>query len=368
MTETSLIVRDGGGALRDILSHEGALEPLLAAFGEAEASPDANTLLARLKAVETSLASLITLYGEVGANPTANTVLERLKAVQTSVAAASIALGEVQASPTTNTVLDRLKAVQTSVAQAVTALGEVQASPTTNTVLDRLKTIHADLIATGSAAQQVQGAQASGATLSVNPMAMGGKVQTSAGALTIDTLTPLLLTTLGDLRINAVSLGTAADAANNTSIAYFREPGGTSRPLATTIMGFNGSSHDRIRADVGGIVTQPHAFASARWQAAGVSGGITNTTDVVLMAAGGASVRNYLTAIQYINTSATASEIVVKDGSTVVWRGVAPANMSAMQSVVFPGGLRGTANTAMNVAMSTTATATVVSAQGFQGA
>jgi hypothetical protein len=47
-------------------------------------------------------------------------------------------IGEVQASPTANTVLDRLKALLTGLSALV---GEVQASPTANTVLDRLKTL-----------------------------------------------------------------------------------------------------------------------------------------------------------------------------------------------------------------------------------
>lgn len=62
-----------------------------------------------------------------------------------------------------------------------------------------------------------------------------------------------------------------------------------------------------------------------------------------------------------------ASEIVVKDGSTVIWRGDAPALMTSPAGVLFAVPLEGTANTALNVAMITTATTTRVSAQGFTG-
>ena len=124
---------------------------------------------------------------------------------------------------------------------------------------------------------------------------------------------------------------------------------------------------DRMPGNGSGVVTQPYAITSSRWQYAGVTGGLTDTSDAVLAAAAGASLRNYVAAIQYQNTSAVESEIVVKDGSTVIWRGVAPATMTAPASVTFPVPLKGTANTAMNVAMITTATATRVSAQGFTG-
>jgi hypothetical protein len=118
----------------------------------------------------------------------------------------------------------------------------------------------------------------------------------------------------------------------------------------------------------GPVITDPHAAAASRWQYAGVTGGITNTSDVALAAAAGSGVRNYLTGIQFKNTSATASEIVVKDGSTVIWRGHAGASMAQMECITFPVPLKGTANTALNVAMITTATATIVSAQGFTAA
>jgi hypothetical protein len=111
------------------------------------------------------------------------------------------------------------------------------------------------------------------------------------------------------------------------------------------------------------------AITPTAWSFAGVTGGIVNTTDVVLKAAGAAGVKNYLTGIQFANSAAVASEIVVKDGaSTVLWRGYVPASTAATVAVSFDPPLVGTAATALNVAMITTATATRVSAQGFTGA
>jgi hypothetical protein len=112
-------------------------------------------------------------------------------------------------------------------------------------------------------------------------------------------------------------------------------------------------------------LTQPFVVPASRWQYAGATGGIVNTTAVALNAAAGAGIRTYVAAIQYFNSAAVASEIEIRDGSTVIWRGFVPASMTVPVQVVFPVPLRGTANTAMNVALGTTATATRVSAQGY---
>lgn len=104
------------------------------------------------------------------------------------------------------------------------------------------------------------------------------------------------------------------------------------------------------------------------WQYAGATGGITTTADTAISAAPtGSGARNYLASIQFKNTSAVASEIVIKDGSTIIWRGHVSASMTAIQTVSFLPPLRTSANTAMNVALITTGTATIVSAQGYTG-
>lgn len=122
----------------------------------------------------------------------------------------------------------------------------------------------------------------------------------------------------------------------------------------------------KVAADAGGLIVQ-RAAPAAFWNYAGLTGGIINTTDVGVKAAAGAGVRNYLAGLQFKNTSAVASEIVIKDGSTVIWRGHAGASMTAMEVVTFDPPLRGSANAALNVTLLTTATATIVSAQGYTG-
>lgn len=115
-------------------------------------------------------------------------------------------------------------------------------------------------------------------------------------------------------------------------------------------------------------LSQPYALPASRWQYAGATGGITNTTAVALNAAAGAGLRNYVVACQFFNSAAVASEIEIRDNVTVIWRGYVAASMVTPELVIFPLPLRGTANTAMNVAMGTTATATRVSCQGFTSA
>lgn len=101
------------------------------------------------------------------------------------------------------------------------------------------------------------------------------------------------------------------------------------------------------------------------WSYAAASGGIVNTTDAVLKAAT-AGQRTHLCSLQIKNTHATvATEIVVKDGSTVIWRGYAPAVMLTSDCIVFETPLVGTANTALNVAAITTGAAVYVNAQGY---
>jgi hypothetical protein len=112
-------------------------------------------------------------------------------------------------------------------------------------------------------------------------------------------------------------------------------------------------------------ITRLNSIPENEWQYAAASGGITNTSDNVLIAAAGAGIKNYLTGLSVANASATATEIVVKDGSTVIWRGYLAAN-AALNKISFQTALQSTANTALNVACITTGTQTYVNAQGYK--
>ncbi|WBV43523.1 hypothetical protein [Pseudoroseomonas cervicalis] len=113
-------------------------------------------------------------------------------------------------------------------------------------------------------------------------------------------------------------------------------------------------------------MTKPYAIPEADWQYAAAAGGITTSTDVVLKAAAAAGIRNYVTSIDIRNAHATvATEVVIKDGATVIWRQLLPAAMLAPVEITFPTPLKGSAATALNLACVTTGAQVYVNAQGF---
>ena len=117
----------------------------------------------------------------------------------------------------------------------------------------------------------------------------------------------------------------------------------------------------------GSLIAKPYAAPELDWQFA-CTAPIANTSDVVLKAAAGASVRNYITGIQIVNSSATiATEVVVKDGATVIWRGYVGIGTTLNSSVgiIFQTPLKSTANTALNFACITTASSVYVNSQGY---
>lgn len=105
------------------------------------------------------------------------------------------------------------------------------------------------------------------------------------------------------------------------------------------------------------------ASATATWSYAAASSGITNTSDVVLQAAAGVGNSVYLDNLQVINGAAgAATEVVVKDGSTVIWREY--FDPGAGIAVKFDPPLFTTTNTALNAAAITTAGKVYINAQG----
>jgi hypothetical protein len=136
----------------------------------------------------------------------------------------------------------------------------------------------------------------------------------------------------------------------------------TSQNTAVT----NDQTVDLIATTQGALTTKPYAIPESDWQAPLTP--ITTNTSTQVRAAAGAAVRNFVTAIQFINIAAVASEIQVLDGSTIIWRGYAPASMNRMECIEFPTPLKGSVNTAVNVLLVTTGTNTYFNAQGYVGA
>jgi hypothetical protein len=114
---------------------------------------------------------------------------------------------------------------------------------------------------------------------------------------------------------------------------------------------------------VGAQIVFPFAIPELSWQA--TTAAITGTADTLLVAAAGASVRNYLNFLAIINTSATATVVQVKDGTTVIASFFAPSNTPIIVSLGLTF-LRSTANAALNVACVTTGTNTIVTGAGFR--
>lgn len=126
-----------------------------------------------------------------------------------------------------------------------------------------------------------------------------------------------------------------------------------------------GDTADLICDLNGKQVVAPYAIPENLVQ--GVTAAITGTTDTSVIAAAGAGIRNYVTALTVTNSHATVGTVVeLKDGTTVIHRAYA-APAGGGFTITFPTPLKGTANTAINAANVTTGSNTYVSASGFKG-
>lgn len=101
------------------------------------------------------------------------------------------------------------------------------------------------------------------------------------------------------------------------------------------------------------------------WYYAGITGGILDTTAVVITPAAVLGQRYFLTSLEFANTG-TASEIIIQNttGTVVLWRGFAPTG-GVQTWIAFDPPLQSLPNDTLGVKMITTASATRVSAQGF---
>ncbi len=92
----------------------------------------------------------------------------------------------------------------------------------------------------------------------------------------------------------------------------------------------------------------------------------TDTADKEVIAAQGAGVRIYVTTLVISNSSATDSEVDIKDGTTVKMTIPAPAHGGAVMDMG-EAPLKLSANTALNFAATTGVTTMKVSALGYKG-
>lgn len=124
-----------------------------------------------------------------------------------------------------------------------------------------------------------------------------------------------------------------------------------------------GDTADVVTTTLGKQVVYPFALPGASWSYASPAA-VTDTADDAALAAV-ASTRHYITGVQVFNGHDTVgTEVVIKDGATVLWRGWAEQTGGGC-SAQFNPPLRGTANTAVNVANITTGSSTYFNLQGF---
>lgn len=111
------------------------------------------------------------------------------------------------------------------------------------------------------------------------------------------------------------------------------------------------------------MVVKPFSTDGADWQF--TTSLTTTVTAAAARAAAGASIRNFCTAVQAQNTSATATTLLLLDGATVVFQCNLPATMAAPIQITFPTPLRGTANTAFNYNFGTAGATVLLNVQGY---
>ncbi len=158
----------------------------------------------------------------------------------------------------------------------------------------------------------------------------------------------------GGASTNPVAIGLEGRTSSKASVSN----GTLVRPIATV------DGRQIVRLD---------AIPENEWSYVAASGGITNTTTAVGLAAGaGSGVRNYITSLQISSdTLGTATEVVIRDGvgGAVLWRAkIGTAGTVGIQDIRFHPPLRGSSNTLVEAACVTaTGTGSIyLNAQGYK--
>ena len=152
----------------------------------------------------------------------------------------------------------------------------------------------------------------------------------------------------------------------NEGTAVTGSPVSVSGIIRTAVLNLASGVAARLSmATNGALIQKPFSIPEGDWQYASASGGIINATPVAVKAAAAAGIRNYVTGFDIKNVSAVATEFLILDNVTPIWRGYLPANMSAADEITFATPLKGTAATALNVQCVTTGAAVYVNMQGY---
>jgi len=147
---------------------------------------------------------------------------------------------------------------------------------------------------------------------------------------------------------------------------------GTSAPIINAGRAISSAYTSVANNDVADLVTtlqgiqivRPWQIPELEWSFSSPGGGILLTEDVVLAAAAGAGLRRYLTSMQLSNTSSDETEVIVKSGSTMIWRAHLTPNLPIV-SIVFQNPLRTAANVALNFQSLVEFSGVYINAQGY---
>ena len=191
---------------------------------------------------------------------------------------------------------------------------------------------------------------------------------------TIDSVVPTDITNAFDLllalfpastgSITSFSNGQTAHSSPSTG-SPIRIAGRVKTTNDTTLT--SGDASDVVTTTDSAVVVKPYAVPELDFQFA-CTVPVANTADLVLKTASSAGLRNYITGFQIINASATvATEIVIKDGASVIWRGYVGIGtvLNSAVGVTLQTPLRGSAATALNFACITTGSSVYVNFQGY---
>lgn len=138
--------------------------------------------------------------------------------------------------------------------------------------------------------------------------------------------------------------------------------GGRASNANITAMSATGDLVGWMMTMIGVGIVKPYAIPEADWVN---SITLTTAADVALQAAAGAGIKRYLTAMQVQNTSAVATTLIIKDGTTARWTVSLPASMTLPAEFVFPTPIPTSANAALNAAAGTTGANVIVNGQGY---
>lgn len=208
-----------------------------------------------------------------------------------------------------------------------------------------------------------------------NPVKMGAVYRASLTSRADGSRTEFITNDYGTLRVGLAGQtneGAGLDARGNTTSALTFNTSNSTGPFQIASYAFNGATWDRQRGDTNANAMQP-ALTANFWSYAAGAGGITNsTTAATVKTAAGASIRNYVEALELSwDSLGTATEVAIRDGAagTVLYRTKLPNGSAGRETVKFGTALKGTANTLLEVVtLTATGTGSVfANLQGWTG-